>query len=51
MTSEAEVCSAPMMAIIAIHCTMESLHTTPIDPLDVPESISLQIGMNNTSAA
>ena len=51
MTSEAEVRNAPVMAVVAICCTVESLRATPIDLLDDPESVSLQIGMNHTSAA
>ena len=51
MTSEAEVHNAPVMAVIAIRCTVESLRATPIDPLDIPESTPQQTGVNHMSAA
>ena len=50
ITSEAEVRSTPVMAVVAILCTEESLRATPTDQLDFPESAPLQIGVNHTSA-
>ena len=51
MTSEAEVNSTPVMAVVAIHCMVESLRATPIDPLVIPESTPWNTGVNHMSAA
>ena len=49
--SEAEVRSALITAAVAMHCTVVNLRAVPMEPLDLSSPVSLQMGVNHTSAA